>query len=245
MMKPVELATRHRRPRVMRVVIGGSLLGMALFGAAFCGADQPKQPLRSQVVMHGGVRWKTNKWADPDRPDGVPQPRLVQFRKQKRAEVDNLDEDYYIIFARSKIIRKWHPINIISGQEAAKNIKKATDNVVAKTVGFDEFANSKLIDELAKSIYKNKDEVWEQATKFHPTLKYCTNYEFGYKLIEDNEKFNEDPGSALNGMNITAFKSEAELRSVVDDASDTLKSTQESVTKVSDNIKGFLGNFGR
>jgi len=195
--------------------------------------------------MHGGMKEKVDRWENPDSPNGVFQPKIAQFRKQKRIQVDNLDEDYYIIYLRSKAVRKWFPINIISGQDAAKNVKKATDNVVAKTVGLDEFANQKLIDELAKQLYKSKDEVWEQAQSMHTVLKHCTSYEFGYKMIQDNDKFNEDPSGAFDSKNITAFKSEEELRSVVDDASDTLKNTQESVAKVSDNIKGFLGNFGR
>merc|ERR1712100_457030 len=104
---------------------------------------------------------------------------------------------YYILFVRSKKVKQWKPINIISGSEAAKTFKNIGENQVVKALGGDKLAKFNIVKAIGMNLYQKKEEVNEQALKMHPALKYANVLEYGYKEILDNAQFNEDPYVSL------------------------------------------------
>eukprot|EP00441_Pelagodinium_beii_P017283 CAMPEP_0197661860 /NCGR_PEP_ID=MMETSP1338-20131121/51713_1 /TAXON_ID=43686 ORGANISM="Pelagodinium beii, Strain RCC1491" /NCGR_SAMPLE_ID=MMETSP1338 /ASSEMBLY_ACC=CAM_ASM_000754 /LENGTH=237 /DNA_ID=CAMNT_0043239501 /DNA_START=111 /DNA_END=824 /DNA_ORIENTATION=+ len=229
------------------LMVTASIFVRESLGAAFCGAEIrwqiSPQSFRSEVAMN--YRENTDTFLDPDKPNGVPNPQLKAARKMRPPQLENMDEEYWLIYIRSKKLKAWKPINVVSGAETAKQLKKTMDNDLARAVGADGFAEEQMVNGLAKQIYKGKDEMIKSASEMHTDLRWAKEFEFGYKKVLDNVKFNKDPYEEFKIVNVTAFKSEEEVRNVFDEASDAATKTQETVSNVGASLKGFLGNVGR
>ena len=74
-------------------------------------------------------------------------------------------------------------------------MKGATDNQIAKTLGADKFAEGQIVKAVGmplgkaralrsvtpRNLYKQRDEITEQAKKMHKGLKFTEEVQFGYK----------------------------------------------------------------
>lgn len=156
-------------------------------------------------------------------------------------QVQNLKDQYIVLFIRSSKIKRWCPLNIISGSDAIKNLKSFTDNDFAKALGGDKLADWQMARAIGMTLYKQQDEVKKQAKKMHPELNYAKEFEFGFKEIMDNAKFNKNPSDLMINANVTVLPPEEELRNLLDDAGDAVANAGDTFTKASDNLKGFLG----
>merc|ERR1712039_1049136 len=163
--------------------------------------------------------------------------------KQQMPTVSNMKDVYYILWVRSPRVKQWYAINIVSGTEASKSLKEFTDNDVAKAVGANKLADYQIVRALGMNIYGQKEEVTKQAIQMHPGLKYAKELQFGYKEIVNNTAFNNKPVDIMNSNNISLIPPEEELKNILDQAGDAFNSTSTAVTKVGDNIKGFLGSM--
>eukprot|EP00437_Effrenium_voratum_P040900 CAMPEP_0181472090 /NCGR_PEP_ID=MMETSP1110-20121109/39416_1 /TAXON_ID=174948 /ORGANISM="Symbiodinium sp., Strain CCMP421" /LENGTH=180 /DNA_ID=CAMNT_0023597139 /DNA_START=99 /DNA_END=641 /DNA_ORIENTATION=- len=176
---------------------------------------------------------------------GRPNKQMIKARKMQMPSLNNLKDQYFIIYCRSPSIKQWCPMNIVSGSEALKSLKGATDNQIAKTIGADKFAEGQIVKAVGMNLYKQRDEITEQAKKMHKGLRYTENLQFGYKEIMNNTIFNDNPGQFLDMTGIVLIPPEEELRNLLDAAGETLGEAGEQISKVGDNVKGFFGGAGR
>lgn len=216
--------------------------GLSAAQYAFCGEHgQPQLLLRSPEVVSGvTMQIKARRWSN-----GIPDKAEIARRRVTFPSLNNMKDQYFILWIRSQRVKYWFPINIISGSEAAKNLKGFKENDVAKAVGADRLADYQLVRAIGMNIYGQADEVNKQALQMHPRLKYAKVLQYGYKEIPNNTEFNENPSKFLGLENISTIPPEAELRNVLDDAGDAVSRAGSTITKASDNIKGFLSGFGR
>merc|ERR1719190_341727 len=99
------------------------------------------------------------------------------MRKQQWPSVQNMKDQYFILWVRSSKVKKWFPINIISGAEAAKNLKGVAKNDIAKAVGVDKLADYQVVRAIGLNLYKQIDDAKQQAIKMHKTLQYAQELE--------------------------------------------------------------------
>jgi len=206
---------------------------------AFCGGGQaslraPLLDLTGRVAMEV----KSGRWQA-----GMPNVQEIARRRIKFPSLNNLKDQYFIIFSRSKKVKNWFPINIISGSEASKSLKSATDNDIAKGVGLNKLADFQIVKAIGMNIYKQADEVKKNAIQMHPRLAYADDLEYGFKEIANNTRFNENPGPYMALKEIRMVPAEAELRNILDEAGDAASNIGDNVGKVGDNIKGFFGSL--
>jgi len=223
------------------VQAGSNLLSLGSSGdaAAFCGGTGCS--LRpGDVDVAGGVAMnlKSRTWSQ-----GIPNKGMMMQKKFQMPSVSNMKDSYYVLWVRSKKVKQWKAINIVSGTEAQKGLKDATDNDLAKAVGADKLADSQIVRALGMNIYGQKEEVTKQAIQMHPSLKFASELQFGYKEIQNNTAFNEKPDELMNTLNISVIPPEEELKNIIDKAGETINATATSVSKVGDNIKGFLNGM--
>lgn len=209
---------------------------------AFCGSTGTPCLRASSLDMAGGVAMevKSGRWSA-----GMPNVGEISRRKVTMPSLQNLKDQYFIVWVRSKMIKQWYPFNIISGAEAAKQLKSVAKNDIAKAVGVDKLADFQVVKAIGMSLYKQKDEVKKQALKMHPSLQYAAEVEYGYKEILNNTEFNKNPNPFMQSVNISKIPPEDELRNLLDDAADAAGKVGESITKASDNVKGFFSGFSR
>eukprot|EP00913_Durusdinium_trenchii_P034942 g32685.t1 len=135
-------AATHRplRPLSAAAVALGALGLLGLLGHAFCGAAQPS--IQEMPDMNGCVTMnvRSRNWNC-----GRPNRALIKARRMKMPSINNLKDQYFIIYVRSPKVKQWCPMNIVSGSEALKTLKGATDNQVAKTLGADKFAEGQIV----------------------------------------------------------------------------------------------------
>jgi len=164
------------------------------------------------------------------------------MRRATYPKLTNMKDQYFIIWTRSNRVKQWQPINIISGSEAAKNLKKVTENDIAKAVGVSGLAEGQIVKAIGMSLYEKKDEVEKEAKKMHPRLNYATELTYGFKEITNNTNFNKNPGPFLQPSNISIIPPEAELRNLLDEAKDFTDKAGANFAKVGDNVKGFFSS---
>lgn len=244
---------RRRRPLLATAALAGCFLVAALCtlgsfeaadvaesfnptdqGLAFVGATAPKvaaHPREESLVIVGSRKLR------------IPGKREeYMMARQKRPRVENLKDQYFIIFIRSQKVKQWYPINIISGSDAAKALKGLKENQVTNALGGGRMADYQILRAVGMSVYQQKDEVMKQSVTMHPPLKHAKEVTFGFKEISDNEQFNDDPRPSLQLTNITVIPPESELRNLLDDAGEALARTGETVSQIGDNVKGFFGS---
>eukprot|EP00929_Paragymnodinium_shiwhaense_P068979 TRINITY_DN347_c0_g2_i1.p1 TRINITY_DN347_c0_g2~~TRINITY_DN347_c0_g2_i1.p1 ORF type:complete len:274 (+),score=69.58 TRINITY_DN347_c0_g2_i1:100-822(+) len=231
-----QAARQPPRVRVATLALVGVVAAAAVttfVGGNWMNSNQRMAREDSPVTMY----LKSGRWSN-----GRPNTNEIQRRRVQNPQLNNMRDMYYILFARSKKVKQWKPINIISGSEAAKTFKNIGENQVVKALGGDKFAKGQIVKAIGMNLYQKKEEVNEQATKMHATLKYATELEYGYKEILNNTKFNDKPFSFLDNVNVSVVPPEAELRSLLDDAGDAVGNAGSSISKVGDNIKGFFSS---
>jgi len=212
-----------------------SLISLVL-NSAFCGVT--REPHAAAPPMGSVVAMRTKS---RDRQGGIPNLKEMARRKAQFPSLNNIKDQYFILWARSKKVKNWYPVNIISGSEAAKNIKSATDNDIAKAVSLDRLANYQVERALGLNLYKQGDEALKQAKKMHKMLNYAQEIQWGYKEIGNNTEFNKNPGPFLALVNISVIPPEEELRNVLDDAADAASGVGDNFAKATDQVKGFFG----
>ncbi|CAE7517668.1 HHL1 [Symbiodinium natans] len=232
-----QVTRRPLRP-LSTTVVCATLAG--LFGAAFVGGGAPTlrdtaPDVEGCVTM--GTRSRT--WQG-----GRPNKAMIRSRKGKMPSVNNMKDTYFIVYCRSPKIKEWKPLNIVSGSEAMKTLKSATDNKIAKTVGVDKLAEGQVVKGIGMQLYKQKDEILDQARQMHPSIKYTENVQFGFKEIKNNTVFNDNPGQFMDMRNIELIPPEEELRNLLDDAGEAVEEVQSQVSKVGDQVKGFFSSGG-
>jgi len=167
---------------------------------------------------------------------------MIRSRKGKMPSLNNMKDQYFIVYARSPKIKEWKPLNIVSGSEAMKTLKSATDNRIAKTVGADKLAEGQVVKGIGMQLYKQKDEIFDQAKQMHPGLSYTQEIQFGFKEIKNNTQFNDNPGSFMDMRGIELIPPEEELRNLLDAAGEAVEEAQVQVGKVGDQVKGFFSS---
>eukprot|EP00930_Biecheleria_cincta_P048843 TRINITY_DN340_c0_g1_i1.p1 TRINITY_DN340_c0_g1~~TRINITY_DN340_c0_g1_i1.p1 ORF type:complete len:268 (-),score=47.79 TRINITY_DN340_c0_g1_i1:81-839(-) len=211
----------------------------SLLSSAFCsGSSAHKSKFRVVPDIESAVSMgiRSRRWSG-----GRPNMAEINREKMQSPSLNNVKDQYFILYARSPKIKHWYAINIVSGSEAAKNLKGATNNDLAKAVGVDKLAQGQVVKALGMSMYKQNDEVMKNAREMHPPLNYASKLQYGYKEILNNTEFNKNPVPFLQLTNISLIPPEEELRNILDDAGDKLSEAGTNLAKVGDNVKGFLG----
>jgi len=200
-----------------------------------------QQPLRSSTTDDSAVvmQIKSGRWQA-----GMPNNQEIARRRVSFPSLSNMKDQYFILWVRSSKIRFWHPLNIVSGSEAAKNLKNLANSDVAKAVGGDKLADYQVVKAIGMNLYKDKENVQKQALQMHPKLNWAKDLEYGYKEISNNTEFNKNPGPFLSLVNISAIPPEDELRNLLDDAGDAIGDAGTKISKVGDNVKGFFSGIG-
>jgi len=238
-------ARRPLRLLSAAVILGGCVAAVAALTLGsedqddyvFVGGSRGLLSRRSPDVAMG---IKSGRWQC-----GIPDSREIARRRVQFPSLNNMKDNYYIIYTRSPKIKDWQPINIISGSEAAKTLKGFKENDIAKAVGADKLADYQTVRALGMNIYQQKDEIKKQALGMHPNLRFCKEeYQWGYKEILNNTEFNENPGPFMNKVNISLIPPEEELRNVLDEIGDAAGGATKQLTQASDNIKGFFSGMG-
>jgi len=176
-------------------------------------------------------------------------PDLMQLNRDQAQlpTVPNLKGQYFVIQIRSKTTKVWYPLNVIDGKDAAQFLKNVEESDIAKAVGADKLAKSQEVKAIGGSLYSQKAEIFDQAKKMYSALKYTKDedFQFGYKEVADNEKFNDDPMMDMSARGVSVIPPEEDLRDIRDDIGDAASAAQTGISKISDNVKdAFSKNFG-
>jgi len=237
-------------PEGRRSTLRGVLVVAAALGAAFWWVATPAEDAVSDAFVGAGAPSAESLGRTDSRvamgiksgryQNGIPNLKVMMSRKVQMPSLNNMKDQYFILFVRSQKVRNWYPMNIISGADAIKTLKGIKDNNFVKALGGDRLAENQILRAIGMNIYGQKDKVVQEARKMHTNLQFSSELDFGFKEITNNTRFNDNPREFMMLNNITAVPPEAELRNLLDDAGDALKDAGESVSKVGDNIKGFL-----
>ncbi|CAK0865226.1 unnamed protein product [Prorocentrum cordatum] len=233
--------SRARLPLDAVAALAVAAWGLAALEGAFVGA-RPEQTLEGPRLLQKREP-AVARFRSATHQAGVPNFRAIQARKVKLPSVSNMKDQYYIIWVRSAKVKQWKPINIISGAEMLKNMKKMGENDVAKAIGVGGIADYQLVRSIGLQLYQQKDEVRKNAISMHKMLKYAKELQFGFKEIANNTEFNAQPFKFMSPKNVSLIPPEEELRNILDDAGDAVKDASTEISKVGDNIKGFFGNM--
>merc|ERR1719265_1799996 len=136
-------------------------------------------------------------------------------RKVQMPSLNNMKDQYFVLFVRSIKVRSWYPLNIISGADAIKTLKGLKDNAFAKALGGDRLADYQMKRAIGMNIYGNEDNVKKEALKMHTNLKYASALEYGFKEITNNTEFNENCRPWMLPNNVTNVPPEEELRNLL------------------------------
>eukprot|EP00439_Symbiodinium_sp_Y106_P081571 s1194_g20.t1 len=214
-----EAQTRRPLRPLSAVVVCTAVAG--LLGAAFVGSASPTLREAPDVESSVTMGTRARMWQA-----GRPNKAMIRSRKGKMPSLNNMKDQYFIVYARSPKIKEWKPLNIVSGSEAMKTLKSATDNRIAKTVGADKLAEGQVVKGIGMQLYKQKDEIFDQAKQMHPGLSYTQEIQFGFKEIKNNTQFNDNPGSFMDMRGIELIPPEEELRNLLDAAGEAVEEAQ-------------------
>jgi hypothetical protein len=145
-------------------------------------------------------------------------------------EVDP-ENTQFVIYVRSKFgLKKWMPLNVLTGGSQANLLAKGLDSDLTK-----EASMSTLKREFAKTIYKDKAQVEEMCrTKMGPTLKFAKELEYGMAILNK-----EKPKESIMGIGTTiwALPAEAEIEKTA------AEQVQEGAAGVLDSISSGWSSF--
>jgi hypothetical protein len=97
----------------------------------------------------------------------------------------------FVIFVRSKKgLKRWFPLNVVTGGTQANLLIKGMDSELTK-----ETSTSTLIREVARTIYKDRVQIEELVRDKFPPMKFAKEIEYGMCIL-DKEK----PRESVMGM---------------------------------------------
>lgn len=152
------------------------------------------------------------------------QARQFQQRSQMPA-LPKLEDDgnpKFVIFIRMANVYLWYPLSLVSGGTTAKIMVAAKDNFLGKYIYKDTIARN-----LAAVIYKDEKEIQKTAFRVHRVLRTCTDFRYGYKLVENNNL-----RAALSTTDVAELPTPDKLRTVVDKVKDFFGDAKESFGKL-------------
>lgn len=153
------------------------------------------------------------------------QARTFQQRSQMPA-LPKLEDDgnpKFVIFIRMANVYLWYPLSLLSGGTTAKIMVAAKDNFLGKYIYKDTIARN-----LAAVIYKDEKEIQKTAFRVHRVLRTCTDFRYGYKLVE-----NSNLRAALSTTDVVELPTPDKLKTVVDKVKDFFGDAKESFGKLS------------
>ncbi|KAL5704198.1 Protein hhl1 [Ranunculus cassubicifolius] len=107
----------------------------------------------------------------------------MQARQPQMPALPKLEDDgnpKFVIFIRMANVYLWYPLSIISGGTTAKIMVAAKDNFLGKYIYKDTLARN-----IAAVIYNDEKAIQKTAFRTHRVLRTCTNFRYGYKLVEN------------------------------------------------------------
>eukprot|EP00438_Fugacium_kawagutii_P028946 Skav223611 [mRNA] locus=scaffold1522:53567:57452:- [translate_table: standard] len=136
---------RPLRPLMSTAAVALGVLGLlGAFGHAFCGTALPS--IQEVPDMEGCITMGTRRACSWSRmwTGGRPNKAMIKASRMRMPSLNNLKDQYFIIYARSPAVKQWCPMNIVN-------------------------------------LYKQRDEITEQARKMHKGLRFSGELQFGYK----------------------------------------------------------------
>lgn len=85
----------------------------------------------------------------------------------------------FVIFVRSKKLPLWYPITVLTGSAQAKLLVKSLESRFGQAL-----VESNLVKQVGKSIYQNKEAVYQSISSQCPQLMEAQELEFGMKLLD-------------------------------------------------------------
>ncbi|KAJ3675454.1 hypothetical protein LUZ60_004496 [Juncus effusus] len=116
----------------------------------------------------------------------------------------------FVIFIRKANMNFWYPLSFISGGSTAKLVVAAKDNFLGKYLYKDVIARN-----LGSVIYKDEKEIQKNVVQKYRELKGCTDFRYGYKLVEKG-----NVRAALTTSNVVEIPRKEELKTVLDKVKD-------------------------
>ncbi|KAL1807308.1 hypothetical protein ACET3Z_030376 [Daucus carota] len=149
-----------------------------------------------------------------------------QFQRPPLPAMPKMEEDgnpRFVIFIRMANVYLWYPLSIVAGGTTAKIMVAAKDNFLGKYIYKDTLARN-----LAAVIYKDEKEIQKTAIKQHRVLRSCTEFRYGYKIVE-----NGNMRAAISTNDVIELPKQDELKTVVDKVKDFFGEAKESFGKLS------------
>ncbi|KAK9117435.1 hypothetical protein Sjap_016382 [Stephania japonica] len=159
-----------------------------------------------------------------------------QFQRPSAPTLPKLEDDgnpKFVIFIRMANVYLWYPLNLVTGGTTAKIMVAAKDNFFGKYLYKDTIARN-----LAAVVYKDEKEIQKLALKQFRTLRSCTDFRYGYKLVENNNL-----RAALSPKDVIELPRKEELKTVVDKVKDFFGETKESFGKLTSINAGNEGEW--
>ncbi|KAL5717801.1 Protein hhl1 [Ranunculus cassubicifolius] len=148
-----------------------------------------------------------------------------QFQRPQMPALPKLEDDgnpKFVIFIRMANVYLWYPLSIISGGTTAKIMVAAKDNFLGKYIYKDTLARN-----IAAVIYNDEKAIQKTAFRTHRVLRTCTNFRYGYKLVE-----NTNLRAALATSDVIELPTQDQIKSVVDKVKDFFGDAKESFGKL-------------
>ncbi|OVA20495.1 hypothetical protein BVC80_1065g45 [Macleaya cordata] len=157
------------------------------------------------------------------------QKRGVQARQFQRStpppampKIEDDGNPKFVIFIRMANVYLWYPLSLITGGTTAKIMVAAKDNFLGKYIYKDTIARN-----LAAVIYRDEKEIQKTAFRQHRVLRTCTEFRYGYKLVENNNL-----RSALSSTDVIELPTKDKLKTVLDKVLDYVGDAKESFGKL-------------
>jgi hypothetical protein len=107
-----------------------------------------------------------------------------------------------VIFVRSKVLKRWMPLNVLNGGSQANGLVKGMELELTK-----EASTSTLKREVARMIYKERAQMEDTVRKSFPPMKFVKEFEYGMCVL-DREKVRE---SVMGNLGVMLLPAEDEM----------------------------------
>lgn len=107
-----------------------------------------------------------------------------------------------VIFVRSKVLKRWMPLNVLNGGAQANALVKGMEVEFTK-----ETSTNTLKREVARMIYKERVQMEETVRKSFPPMKFVKEFEYGMCVL-DRVKVRE---SVLGNLGVMVLPAEEEI----------------------------------
>ncbi|KAI3931067.1 hypothetical protein MKW92_010940 [Papaver armeniacum] len=132
----------------------------------------------------------------------------------------------FVIFIRMANVYLWYPINIITGGTTAKIMVAAKDNFLGKYIYKDTIARN-----LAAVLYQDENELQKTAVRQHRVLRNCTEFRYGFKLLEG-----KNLRAGLSSSGVIELPTKDELKTVLDKVLESFGDAKESFGKLTTSL---------